>query len=141
MPQVCYDSDEPFIFCYGGKPYIIPPNHGGKWKLVTERRKNKRGRMVAMTVAKKVGDSTRTYIDIPDEAWRQLQNDSSHLERHKGKVRVLQDVQTQLEAEMQDIREAKEKLEQDQKEFATKLSVAMASDTKPASKKKSSARA
>lgn len=139
MPQVCYDSDRPFVFSYGGRPYIIPPNHGGKWKLTTEKRKDKRGRMKTVTVAKKVGDSTRTYIDIPDEAWRQLQNDSTHLERHKGKVRILQDVQSELEAEMEEIKAAKIKLEEDQKEFATKLSVAMASEpSKP--KKKAAAR-
>jgi len=140
MPQVCYDSDRPFVFSYGGKPYIIPPNHGGKWKLVTEKRKDKRGRMRSITVAKKVGDSTRTYIDIPDEAWRQLQNDSTHLERHKGRVRVLQDVQSQLEAEMEDIKAAKAKLEEDQRQFADRLSIAMASEPKT-NKKKTSARA
>ena len=85
MPQVCYDSDRPVVFSYGGKPYIIPPNHGGKWKLVTEKRKNKHGRMQPVTVAKKVGDSTRTYIDIPDVAYRML-CDGEHLERHGGKV-------------------------------------------------------
>ena len=138
MPQVCNDSDRPFIFSYGGRPYIIPPNHGGRWKLTTEKQRTARGVMRNVTVAKKVGDSTRTYIDIPVEAWRQLQNDSSHIERHKGRVRLLQDVQSELEAEMKEIQEAKVALQQEQEMFNAQLAVATASDLtakKPTRKK------
>tara|TARA_R100001082_G_C4362738_1_gene160208 strand:+ start:2205 stop:2615 length:411 start_codon:yes stop_codon:yes gene_type:complete len=130
MPQVCHDSDRPFIFSYGGRPYIIPPSHGGKWKVVYERQRDKNGKMQTRTLAKKTGDSKRTYIDIPDEAWRQLQ-DGEHISRHKGKVRILKDVQTQMEAEMEELRRQKEQLLADQQEFSARLAIASSEETKP----------
>tara|TARA_B110000014_G_scaffold263320_1_gene259689 strand:- start:134 stop:553 length:420 start_codon:yes stop_codon:yes gene_type:complete len=135
MPQICIDSDEPFVFAYGGRPYIIPPRHGGRWQLKEELVPNKKGRKVQRSVPKKVGDSNRTYIDVTDTIWRMLTTDSTLLERHQNKIRLLSDVQSELQAEMEEIKAAKKKLEEEQEEFTARLAVATASDTRNTKKK------
>lgn len=130
MPQICIDSDEPYLFSHNGKPYIIPPRHGGKWEIREEYVPNKHGKKYLKPVCKKVGDSPRTYIDVPDDAWRMLNTSADHIGRAKGRIKLLSSVHSALEAEMEELRAAKKQLEEEQKEFAARLAVATASDSK-----------
>ena len=135
MPQICSDSDKPYLFSYGGKTYISPPKQGGKWEVRHENVIVK-GRKRNHAVAKKVGDLPRNYIDVPQAAWEMLNKSSIELTRHNGKIRLLADVREAMEEEMESLRKERENLKKAQEEFNTRLAVATSEEnTKPVRKK------
>ena len=135
MPQITHNSDEPFVFAYGGRTYIVPPKHGGKWGVVYEPYVDDNGFSKSRRVVQQTGESARNFIDVPDGAVIHLSS-AKMRKRHKNKISVVSDVITQVEHELKDLKADRIKLEEEKRELAEKLAALEAAPAKKAPRAK-----
>jgi len=135
MAQITYSGDEPFVFAYGGRTYIVPPKHGGRWEVVYEPYVDDNGFEKSRRVVQQTGESARNFIDVPDGALIHLST-AKMRKRHKNRVSAVSDVMAQVEHELKDLRADREKLEEEKTELAEKLAALETTPAKKASRAK-----
>lgn len=120
MPQIAYDGDKPFRFAYGGRTYIVPPKQGGRWEIVYESCEDEFGFKKNRRVLKKTAETKRNFIDVPAGAIAHLFRGEVR-KMHKNKIRIIDNMASQVEHEMMHLQAERSRLEEEKQELAEKL--------------------
>lgn len=135
MAQIAHDSSDPFVFSYGGRTYIVPPKEGGKFEFVSTPFTDEYGFTVNKRELKKTGETSRNFLDVPDNAVHYLMK-ASVRKRHKNKIRIITDAMSQIDHERAELRAATAALAAERLAFEDKLAVVSVTPSPKAGKAK-----
>ena len=123
---VINDSDDYFVYCYGGEEKFVPPKSGGTWK-------RSRADDGISLVYEKVSDSPPANgVYVTSSEWTYL---NRGLMSTKHKLKPMANAMTEVTGKLAELQSDKAKLAKENEEFKARLALYSEPEQKKASTK------
>ena len=111
---VMNESDEYFVYCYGGEEKFVPPKSGGTW----EKGKTEDG--ISVIYEKVADDPPPTGVYVTGPEWIYL-NQGNMRNRHK--LKPVANVMTEVTGKLAELQAEKLRLAKENEEFKARLAL------------------